>query len=158
METTTAIEPVPRAVVEAFFDALANRDFVALADYLADDVTWTIGGPVDLLPFCGERVGKTAVLTLLDRIAPASVVGRRFIINAMLVDGDRAAVLARFGATKRLGGRAISFRTSHFIRFRAKKVVEYLSIIDSFDAVEQGLGHSLGVNGNRASEGELAVI
>ena len=100
---------------------MANRDFVTLAGYLADDVTWTIGGPVDLLPFCGERVGKTAVMTLLDRIAPAFVDGRRFIVNAMLVDGDRAAVLARFGGTKRLGGRAISFRTTHFIRFSGQK-------------------------------------
>jgi ketosteroid isomerase-like protein len=153
METAPAVEPVPRVVVEAFFRALANRDFVTLAGYLADDVIWTIGGPVDLLPFCGVRVGKASVMTLLDRITPAFVDGRRFIVNAMLVDGDRAAVLAQFVGTKRLGGRAISFRTTHFIRFSGEKVIEYLSIIDSFDAVEQVLGHSLALQDDRKSAG-----
>ena len=142
---------MPRVVVEAFFRALANRDFETLAGYLADDVIWTISGPVDLLPFCGVRVGKASVMTLLDRITPAFVDGRRFIVNAMLVDGDRAAVLAQFVGTKRLGGRAISYRTTHFIRFRDEKVIEYLSIIDSFDAVEQMLGHSLALQDDRKS-------
>ena len=31
----------------------------------------------------------------------------------------------------------------HFMRFRNSKVVENLSLIDSYDAVEQVLGHSL---------------
>ena len=50
--------PVRRAVVEAFYGALANRDMATLATFLDDDVVWTISGPVDILPFCGRRVGK----------------------------------------------------------------------------------------------------
>jgi ketosteroid isomerase-like protein len=40
--------PVQRAVVEAFYDALSNRDMATLATFLDDDVVWTISGPVDL--------------------------------------------------------------------------------------------------------------
>ncbi|MGB8038770.1 MAG: nuclear transport factor 2 family protein [Pseudolabrys sp.] len=62
--------PVRRAVVEAFYDALSNRDMVTLATFLDDDVVWTISGPVDILPFCGRRVGKDVVMDLLVREVP----------------------------------------------------------------------------------------
>ena len=139
-------EPVARGVVEDFYRALANRHMKTLAGYLDDAVTWTISGPVDILPFCGRRVGKAVVMKLLDRDIPTFLTGRRFIPNTMLVDGDSAAVLGKLMATMRDGGRVISYRIAHFIRFRNDKVVEYNSIIDSFDAAEQVLGHSFNVH------------
>jgi len=159
METTPAVKSVPRAVVEGFYSAFAVRDMAALAGYLADDVVWTISGPVDLLPFCGQRVGKPAVMKLLDRDIPAFLATRRFVPNAMLMDGDRAAVLGRLVATKRNGGHAISYRTAHFIRFRDEKVIEYVSIIDSFDAVEQMIGRPLDVHDGRdTTMGDLVAV
>ena len=51
------------------------------------------------------------------------------------------------GRSARSGcGRVISYRLAHFVRFRAGKIVRNLSIIDSFDAVEQVLGHPLDVH------------
>jgi len=151
-------QPVRRHVVEGFYCALSDRDFEKVALYLDDDVVWTISGPVDILPFCGERRGKALVLQLLSRDIPALLSGRRFLPNAMLVDGDRSAVLGRLMATKRDGGRSISYRIAHFIRFRDDKVVEYTSIIDSFDAVEQVLGHTIGVlNGQHPARADDMV-
>jgi ketosteroid isomerase-like protein len=133
----------PRAVVEAFYHALSIRDMDTLATFLDDQVVWTISGPVDILPFCGRRVGKDVVINLIARDIPTLLSGRRFVAKTMLVDGDRAAVLGKLTATKRDGGRAISYRIAHFIQFRDEKVIDYVSIIDSFDAVEQMLGYSL---------------
>ena len=50
-------------------------------------------------------------------------------------------------------GRVISYRLAHFIAFRDGKVVENLSLIDSFDAVEQVLGHPLAPHGRHKSAG-----
>ena len=61
----------------------------------------------------------------------------------MVVDGDRVATLNRLSATRSDDGRVISYRLAHFMRFRDGKVVENLSLIDSFDAAEQVLGHPL---------------
>lgn len=153
-------EPVSRTVVEGFYRALAIRDMDALAGYLDDNVVWTIGGPVDILPFCGRRVGKDVVMTLLAREIPALLTGRRFTPSTMLVDGDRVAVLGKLTATRRENGRAISYRIAQFIRFSAGKVVEYTSIIDSFDAVEQMLGHPLDVHDGQqpAAAGDLVAV
>jgi ketosteroid isomerase-like protein len=136
-------EPVPRAVVEAFYQALASCDMQALDPYLDDDVAWTISGPIDVLPFCGQRRGKAVVLKLLDRDIPLLLEKRRLVPNTMLVDGDRAAVFGRLTASRGDIGRKISYRIAQFVRFRDEKVVDYVSIIDSFDAVEQVLGQPL---------------
>ena len=150
-------KPVPRAIVEGFYEALANNDMQALAGYLADDVVWTISGPIDVLPFCGQRSGKAVVLELLHRDIPALLEKRRLIPNAILVDGDSAAVFGRLTASRGDIGRKISYRIAQFVRFRDEKAVEYMSIIDSFDAVEQVLGHQLAVPGGMRG-GDLVAI
>ena len=149
---------VSRAVVEAFYTALSIRDMERLAAFLDDDVVWTISGPIEILPFCGRRVGKDVVMKLLMRDIPTLFEGRRFIPQTMLVDGDRAAVLGKLAATKRAEGRAISYRIAHFIQFRDEKVVDYISIIDSFDAVEQMLGYSLDGHDGYKVEGNIVTV
>ena len=149
---------VPRAVVEAFYHALSIRDMGTLATFLDDQVTWTISGPVDILPFCGQRVGKDVVMKLLVRDIPTLLSGRRFLAKTILVDGDRAAVLGKLSATKRDGGRAISYRVAHFIQFRDEKVIDYVSIIDSFDAVEQMLGYSLDAHDGYRVDGNIVTV
>ena len=150
--------PVPRAVVEAFYHALSVRDMDTLATFLDEDVVWTISGPVDILPFCGRRVGRDVVMKLLVRDIPTMLSERRFVARTMLVDADRAAVLGRLTATKRDGGHAISYRIAHFIQFRNEKVIDYVSIIDSFDAVEQMLGYSLDAYDGYKVEGNIVTV
>ena len=147
-----------RRVVEEFYCALSERDFGKVAEFIDDNVVWTISGPVDILPFCGERRGKALVIKLLSRDIPALLTARRFLRNAMLVDGDRAAILGRLMATIRYGGRSISYRIAHFMKWRDGKLVEYVSIIDSFDAVEQMIGRSLGVGERERANGNLVSV
>jgi ketosteroid isomerase-like protein len=149
------MSPVPRAIVEAFYHALSIRDMAALANFLHDEVVWTISGPVDILPFCGQRVGKALVMKLLGRDSPTLLSDRRFVAKTMLVDGDSAAVLGRLTATKRASGQAISYRIAHFIQFRDEKVVDYVS---SFDAVEQLVGYSLDAYDGYRVEGDIVTV
>ena len=134
-----------REIAEAFYRAYTARDTAAMADFLADDVEWTISGPVDVLPFCGTHYGKAAVLDLVENGVPAVFRIFSFALDQMLVDGDRVATLNRLAARSD-DGRVISYRLAHFLRFKAGKLVENLSLIDSFDAVEQVLGHPLAVH------------
>jgi ketosteroid isomerase-like protein len=152
-------EPVSRAVVAAFYKAYATRDVQKIAKFLDDDVEWTISGPVELLPFCGTHYGKAAVLDLIGRQVPAVFRVFSFVPEAMLVDGDQASALNRQLARRADDGRVISFRVANFIRFRDGKVVENLSLLDSFDAVEQVLGHPLAVHDGRpADAGDLFTV
>jgi ketosteroid isomerase-like protein len=151
-------KPVPRAVVEAFYKAYGARDAATIAEFLDDDVAWTISGPVDVLRFCGTRRGKAAVLDVFERLVPEVFSVFSFVSDAILIDGDRVATLNRLSA-KSSDGRVISYRLAHFMRFRNGKVIENLSLIDSFDAVEQVLGHPLAVHaGHSADMGNLVAV
>lgn len=149
-------EPVSRATVEAFYEAYGARDHQRTAAFLADDVVWTISGPVDVLSFCGTRRGKAAVLDTMARAVPQVLDIIKFEISTMLVDGDRVATLNRLTAKHTGDGRMISYRLAHFLRFRDGKIVENLSLLDSFDAAEQVLGHPL--TAPEPVEGDLVAV
>jgi ketosteroid isomerase-like protein len=136
---------ITRDLVEAFYRAYTARDSAAMSPFLADDVEWTISGPVDVLPFCGSHRGRQAVLDLVDQRIPAVFKVFAFVRDQLLTDGDRAATLHRISA-RTPDGRVISYRVAHFFRFADGKLVENLTLIDSFDAVEQVLGHPLSLH------------
>jgi ketosteroid isomerase-like protein len=144
---------VPRAVVEAFYEAYAARDIERTAAFIDDDVHWTVSGPVDLLAFCGVRRGKAAVLDMMRRQVAEVFSIYSFVTDSMLIEGDQVATFNRLSARMGKDGRVISYRLAHFMRFRDGKVVENLSLIDSFDAAEQVLGYPLaGQSSERADE------
>lgn len=148
---------VPRSLVEAFYKAYASRDAEKVAEFLDDDVEWTINGPVDVLPFCGTRHGKAAVLDFIDRLVPGVFRVFSFVTTMMLVDGEQVSTLNRLSA-RGDDGRVISYRLAHFMRFRDGKLIENISLIDSFDAVEQVLGHPLAMHGQQEKpDGIIAV-
>jgi ketosteroid isomerase-like protein len=150
-------KPVSRSVVEAFYKAYASRDAAKVGQFLADNVEWTISGPVDLLPFCGTRHGKAAVLDFIDRLVPEVFRVFSFVPDVILIDGERVATLNRLSA-RATDGRIISYRLAHFMRFEDGKVVENVSLIDSFDAVEQVLGHPLNIPERPAHANNLIAI
>jgi ketosteroid isomerase-like protein len=142
-------QTVSRETVDAFYRAYAKRDIKTLATLLDDDATWTINGPVELLHFCGTRSGKQAVLDMVDRLVPEVFEITSFTPEAVLIDGDRAATLNRLSGRRPADGRTISYRVAQFVRFRDSRVLEYCSVIDSFDAAEQVLGHPITLHGDR---------
>ena len=148
---------IPRSVVEEFYRAYAARDAAKVAEFLDDEVEWSISGPVDVLPFCGQRRGKQAVLDLIERLVPDVFRIFSFVVDAVLIDGERVATLNRLSARRGNDGRVISYRLAHFLRFRDGKIVENLSLIDSFDAVEQVLGVAL-TGRVSAPIGELVAV
>lgn len=150
-----------RELVEAFYRAYTARDSAAMAEFLAEDVEWTISGPVDVLPFCGSHRGRQAVLDIVDQRIPAVFKVFAFVRDQMLIDGDRAATLHRISA-RTPDERVISYRVAHFFRFADGKLVENLTLINSFDAVEQVLGHPLALHEApplaAEDDGELVVL
>jgi ketosteroid isomerase-like protein len=131
-----------RPTVEAFYKASAERNIPLVVSMIDDDVDWLVQGPVDIFPFLGQRRGKDAVLKGYREIAQRlEVTG--YQVEKLLVDGDGAAALIRLTSIVRATGKVMSTRTSQFSRFSDGKLIEMHAVIDSFDMVEQALGHPL---------------
>jgi ketosteroid isomerase-like protein len=76
-----------------------------------------------------------------------------------LVEGNQVAMLNRRSAQRTADGRVISYRVANFIRFQDGKVIENLSLLDSFDAVEQVLGRPLAAHeGTALDSGNLVAL
>jgi ketosteroid isomerase-like protein len=150
---------VARNVVDAFYTAYAARDVAKIAPFFHEDIEWTISGPVDLLPFCGTHRGKANVLDMIGRQIPMVLRTYSFVPQAILVDGDRVAMLNRQSARRTEDGRAISYRVANLLRFWDDLVIENLTLIDTFDAVEQVLGQQIEVPRHpRGGAGRLVAV
>ena len=135
-------EEAMRGFVHAFCDALKSGDPSKVAPFLAEDVEWTVFGPVDLFPFFGQRRGKQAVLDTCAEIT-AYLELRGCDKESTLRDGDNAASLVKLSALHRRTGRTMSLRLAQFAHFRDGKLIRLQALFDSFDAAEQALGHHI---------------
>ena len=127
------------------YRAYLTRDAALLEAILADDVEWKLTGPVEQLDIYEPRRGKAAVIELITRIMPCIFVLSDFEIEHLLVQGDRVAAYGQMRARQRETGRALCFRGAHFMRFRDGKLVSFRALADTFDLVEQVVGHPIDI-------------
>jgi len=150
---------VSRSLVERFCKVYAVRDADKVAEFLDDNVEWTISGPVEYLNFCGTHRGKSNVLDLIRRRIPEVIRTFSFIPESILIDGDQLAMLHRQSSRRASDGRVINFRVANFIRFRDNKIISNLSLLDTFDAVEQVVGHRIEFDGIKHKDaGNLIAV
>ena len=135
--------PVSRQRVRDFYDARMSRDPEVIAQFLHDDVDWTIAGPVDLIPFCGQHRGKKAAVDTMVRVAPSVFKVTKLNLDELLIDGDRAAGFNRLSAIQSGTGRTITYQRAEFFLFRDNKIKSYRAVLDSFDLSEQMLGQAI---------------
>jgi ketosteroid isomerase-like protein len=131
-----------RATTEELYDAYERGDVDRIAALIHDDIDWVIYAPVSVFPFAGPRQGRAAVLQALGAIAEEYAL-QSYKREIMIVDGDRAAVMADVNFTQRATGRTLRFRVANFLRLREGRVVEFREFVNSFDVVEQALGREL---------------
>ena len=116
-----------------------HEDIEALID---EDVDCTIYGPVDMFPFFGARHGKAAVLEVIRQIAD-NIRVHRFDREQIMLGTESAASMMRYSLTLLDANKPISLRLALFAQFKAGKLVSIRILIDTFDLVEQALGHPI---------------
>ena len=145
-------ESTIRPIVEDFYRASAERDIARAIALIDDNVDWLVQGPVDVFAFFGQRRGKAAVLDGYREVARRlDITG--YEVEALLVEGDRAAAMIRLTSIVRATGKVMTVRTSQFSRFRAGKMVEMRAVLDSYDMVEQTIGRVLDL-----TDPEIALV
>jgi ketosteroid isomerase-like protein len=132
-----------RSTARAFFEAYAARDAARVAALLADDVVWTMAGPIGVFPFCGVRRGKAAVLDSIFRIKPGTLTVILTEIDDILIDGDGAGAFGRITARHAASGRMLSYHCAYFLVFRDDKLAVFEVVTDTFGIAEQVLGHRI---------------
>lgn len=133
-----------RATVQELYGAYAGHDFKRVGEMLHEDIDWVIHGPVDVFPFAGLRRGRAAVLQAMSAIAEAYSL-ERHAVEIIIVDGDRAAVMADVSFKQHATNRTLRFRVANFLRIKNGQLIAFREFADSFDQVEQAVGHAVEV-------------
>ena len=126
----------------ALHRAINDRQLQDIEPLIDEDVDWAIYGPIDMFPFFGARRGKAAVLDVVGQIADNFQV-RKFERETVMLGVDSAASMMRYSLTAVDSNKPISLRIAHFVRFRAGRLLSMRVLLDSFDLVEQTLGHPI---------------
>jgi ketosteroid isomerase-like protein len=116
-----------------------REDLEALID---EDVDWAIYGPIDMFPFFGARQGKAAVLEVIRQIAD-NIRVHRFDRESIMLGAETAASMLRFSLTMLDANKPVSLRVAHFVQFKTGRLVKLRVLVDTFDLVEQALGHPI---------------
>jgi len=135
-------ESTTHATVRELYDAYARRDFERFAEFLHEDIDWTIYAPIAVFAFAGPRRGRAAVLQALAAVAESYALDN-YRPEIIVVEGERAAVMSDVSFKQRATQRTLRFRIANFLRFKDGRVIEFREFCDSFDAVEQALGREL---------------
>jgi len=126
----------------ALLRAINERQREDLEALIDDDIDWSIYGPIDMFPFLGARHGKAAVLEVIRQIAE-NVRVYRFDRESVMLGVDSAASMIRYSLTALDSNKPISLRLAHFAKFRAGRLISIRVLVDTFDLVEQALGHPI---------------
>ena len=126
----------------ALHKAINDRQHEELENLIDDDVDWAIYGPIDMFPFLGARRGKDAVLEVIRQISD-NVRVHRFDRESIMLGVDSAASMVRYSLTALDSNKPISLRLAHFAQFKADRLRSIRVLIDTFDLVEQALGHPI---------------
>jgi ketosteroid isomerase-like protein len=126
----------------AFHRAINERRIEELEALIDDDVDWAIYGPIDMFPFLGARRGKEAVIEVIRQIAENFRV-HRFDRETIMLGVESAASMLRYSLTAQDSNKPISLRLAHFAQFKAGRLLSIRVLVDTFDLVEQALGHPI---------------
>jgi len=131
-----------RERVRELYDAYARSDFDRIARFIHPDIDWVIFAPISIFPFAGPRHGRAAVLEAMAGIA-ADFLLESHKPEVIIVEDDRAAVIADVSFMQRRTNRLLRFRVANFLRVQDGQLIEFREFANSFDVVEQALGREL---------------
>jgi ketosteroid isomerase-like protein len=133
---------ITRDLVRRLYDAVGRGVVNAFADLIHDSIDWIIFGPIEVFPFERPRKGKAAVLEVMAEIGKIYEL-KRHAPEIVVVDGDRAAMLANVAFVQRATGRTLTFKLANFLRFENNLLIEFRELSDTFDVTQQALGRWL---------------
>lgn len=107
-----------------------------------DEAEFISYAPVDVFPYLGRHHGKAAITEMMKKVHAEFEV-LTYLPIFVVVERNDAGLIVMARLRQRSTDRVIHLLMAHFIRFRDGLIIELREFMDSFDAVQQVLGHEL---------------
>jgi ketosteroid isomerase-like protein len=133
-----------RQRLTAIYAAYERSDLDAVLSAFDENADFISYLPRDVFPYLGHRAGKAAIAATLQAVH-AQFEFLSYQPTFMVTEGETAAAMIEMRLRQRSTGRTINVRLGHFMRFSHGRIVEFREFTDSFDAVQQVLGHEINI-------------
>jgi limonene-1,2-epoxide hydrolase len=125
-----------------YIEAFYGGDVAGAQACCDDDIDSITYAPVELFPHLGHKRGKAWVAEAI-RIQQERYLTRRSEITFIAVDGLKVATMQRVFMRKRNDQRLVQLELAEFFTLSAGRIIAHRSFFDSFDLIQQLLGHDL---------------
>jgi ketosteroid isomerase-like protein len=125
-----------------YLTAFYAGDATRAQDCCDDEIDSITYAPIELFPHLGHKHGKAWVAEAI-RIQQARYTNRRTEVTFIAVDGLKVATMQRVFMEKRNDQRLIQTDVAEFFTLHAGRIISHRLFFDSFDLIEQILGHDL---------------
>jgi ketosteroid isomerase-like protein len=127
------------------YEAFSAGKLDLLADLFDEHADFVSNAPTNVFPYLGRHVGRAAIMKALSAVHD-EFESLTFLPMWIVVEDDTAGAILSICARHRTTKRVLHFFAAHFLRFRDDRIVEYRSIMDSFEAAQQLLGREFDVS------------
>ncbi|MGN6411843.1 MAG: nuclear transport factor 2 family protein [Nitrobacter sp.] len=128
--------------VLSFLQAFYAGDAAAAMACCDNDIDTITYAPVDLFPHLGHKRGRAWVAEAIA-IQQQRYAIRKHEVIYIAAEDRTVAAMTRCALTKRNDGRVVQFTEAEFFALRDGRIIEHRAFFDSFDLVQQILGHDL---------------
>lgn len=128
--------------VLSFLQAFYAGDAAAAMACCDNDIDTITYAPVDLFPHLGHKRGRAWVAEAIA-IQQQRYAIRKHEVIYIAAEDRTVAAMTRCALTKRNDGRVVQFTEAEFFALRDGCIIEHRAFFDSFDLVQQILGHDL---------------
>ncbi len=117
-------------LVQEFYAAFKRGDIAGALDTLADDVSFFIPGPKDLIPFVGQRQGRNQVAQFFAKLAEMQD-AEQFELREFIAQGDKAVALGHYRWRIESTRRSYSSDFVHAFTIRDGRVSKFQEYLDT---------------------------
>ncbi len=125
-----------------FLDAFYSGDTDAAMACCDDELDSITYAPIELFPHLGHKHGQSWVAEAI-RTQEQRYSSRKYEIKFLTVEGPKVATMQHVSLRKRSDDRVVQLELAEFFTLRGGRILEHRSFFDSFDLVQQVLGHDL---------------
>jgi ketosteroid isomerase-like protein len=136
------VDDVNRQCVLDFLKAFYSGDIDATLACCDDDFDTITYAPVELFPHLGHKRGKSWIPDAI-RTQQQRYVSRKYEITFIAAEGPKVATMLRLALLKRNDQRVVQFENAEFFTLSGNRIREHRSFFDSFDVMQQVIGHDL---------------
>ena len=119
------------ALAQEFYATLKRGDVVGLLNTLADDVSWFVPGPKDIIPLTGRRESGRQVVQILARLLELQD-PEQFDVREFVAQGDKVIALGHYRWRIKSNGQFYESDWAHAFGIRDGKISSFQEYLDTY--------------------------